>query len=55
MSITIGKYSGSITKFEVYYEEQSSVNILAIVLGILGGILLIGLIAGAIFLWRRSR
>jgi hypothetical protein len=53
MSLVIGKYIGTTTNFRLLYEENSSINIMAIVLGILGGILFIGLIAASVFIYRR--
>lgn len=53
MSLVIGKYIGTTTNFKLIYEESSSINIMAIVLGILGGILFIGLIAASVFIYRR--
>ena len=53
MSLVIGKYGGTTSNFKILYKENTSVDVMAIVLGILGGILFIGIITAVIFIYRK--
>lgn len=56
-SIIIGivKSSNTAASVTIWFDEVASTNVLAIVLGVLGGILFIALVIAAIYIARRVR
>lgn len=55
MSITVAKYDSGTINVSISYSKAETTNILAIILGVLGGVLFIGLVIGACYIIRNAR
>lgn len=55
VSIGVINHNAASTNFSIQYTTQTTLNILVIVLGVLGGLLLIALIVAAFFIIRKIR
>ena len=55
MSITVAKYDAGTINLSIQYETVKTTNILAIILGCLGGVLFVGLVIGGCYIYRNAR